>query len=1487
MPLPGGASDKAGNSYERRWTVFVMLDLLEHKAESLRIEVPGAEGHGSEFKLVVDGVPEWHQVKRQRTKGSWSIANLGSEKVLSNWWPRILAGERCVFVSGTGADELLELTDRANRALSWEEFNNAFLSAASVKQNFDKLGEYWNGEPEAVFDGLKQVGVRTLDESVLERFVIARLASLVSDGTPELAAALLGQLADSSLHLEVTPASAWDYLKAAGFRAKGFGSDKALATKIESRLVAHQTKVCGIAPTKHKIERPEAKAVFEHLQSGRRQVLVLGPAGAGKSVVSSQVLDLAQAAGWPALVLSADDLPDASNSDELGVKLGLPESPAVCLAGLAKGRQALLVIDQLDSVGIVSGRHPERLNRIADLVIELRGFPNLHIVLVCRSFDLENDGRLRTISMAEDSVSVPVGDLDESQVRQALRSVGVTRDLPARLLRLLSLPLHLAIYTELPLENLSSLDGARSVTELYNRYWDAKRTSCQYIRGGADQWQDVIGQMVERMSSRQELHVPNSSLDALDGQVKVMASEGVISRNGHVSFHHETFFDYCFARKFVGDGGRLKDLLAGDNQGLFRRAQVRQIMVYERSADFEAYLVDLSWVMGSPDVRLHIKSLVLTLALSFEEPSLREWQVIRALALASGFPLFEQFWLGLRRNPGWFSAIDAAGDWTLWLKGGGDLRSRSIWAMSGATLRHGDRIAGLLHLMPLADWVLDRRRFLEFGQVFENAELFDMLTCAIRNGEFDDGGWSNLEILLRRAAEADPQRAVEMIDAVLDRTIGRVRADCGGLSGIRSVLPLDGSPFGRGGFGSLPAQAPKSYVELILPALLMIIEENLRGPQEADDGRLARDAVWGLHMFGSCMGLLDQLFQGATAALGELAVVDPDSASQVLSGLRSVESDSAAFLLAHGYGGNPERFAGDAVAWLCETPGALVLGYVDAPSWVSRELIESVSRWCSPGELTRLVDLLMYFTTPFETSHKGLRSRGRTELCLLNALDAERRPAAAERRLAELRRKFGINDVEPPRGMFGGVVPPPISEEPAREMSNAQWLRAISRYSSTESMEWRDGERIGDAGTQAQVLQALAKEDPERFALLLMQIPAEAPDVYVTGLLHGLANAYLKPSLIAEVCTHLRSTGGSDVNRALIYFIRSHSEGSVPAEALGAVARLAAADPSASTGPRSADGWDAELAAMNSTRGAAVLAIGNLVAHDGTRLDRFRDLLVAIAVEPDEDVRVAVLAALAPALYLDPEWALRIFRDLDVEWSTPILRSSLLDRFIQHGARSGHAASVVGVVRAMLSSPEQDLRQSGARHLTFLSFEDSSLAAEVDALFCGKGEMERSAVVGVFANNVTNLAMRDRIIGFVTAGFDDPSKTVRESAARVFYSLSSEQLEAYDSMFVAYAQSASHLDGMTSALHLLQTSQYPLPLAALSVCERFLEANRTDVGSIASGVSADAHYVVELCIRLHAQHQEPDTRVRCLDLLDELVKEGVYGIEDDLAAIER
>ena len=76
-----------------------------------------------------------------------------------------------------------------------------------------------------------------------------------------------------------------------------------------------------------------------------------------------------------------------------------------------------------------------------------------------------------------------------------------------------------------------------------------------------------------------------------------MASEGVLSFDGkRYGFGHESFFDYSFARGFVAKEESLTAFLVKSEQHLFRRAQVRQVLVYLRDADREPVLPRTQWI---------------------------------------------------------------------------------------------------------------------------------------------------------------------------------------------------------------------------------------------------------------------------------------------------------------------------------------------------------------------------------------------------------------------------------------------------------------------------------------------------------------------------------------------------------------------------------------------------------------------------------------------------------------------------------------------------------------------------------------------------------------------------------------------------------------------------------------------------------------------------------------------------------------------------
>src|SRR5579871_4814393 len=95
MPLTGSQSDKFGNRYEGRWTVYCLSRILSEEVISIQLEPVGAEGDGVEFTLMpANGNKEYHQVKRQHGGlGPWSLANLKTVGVLPNFWNKLQAGD--------------------------------------------------------------------------------------------------------------------------------------------------------------------------------------------------------------------------------------------------------------------------------------------------------------------------------------------------------------------------------------------------------------------------------------------------------------------------------------------------------------------------------------------------------------------------------------------------------------------------------------------------------------------------------------------------------------------------------------------------------------------------------------------------------------------------------------------------------------------------------------------------------------------------------------------------------------------------------------------------------------------------------------------------------------------------------------------------------------------------------------------------------------------------------------------------------------------------------------------------------------------------------------------------------------------------------------------------------------------------------------------------------------------------------------------------
>ena len=580
MPLSGGAADKFGNRYEGRWTVYSMLRVLSEEAVSISLEVAGTPGEGVEFALgLSDGTTEFHQVKRQNGgQGPWSLRNLAAVNVLPTFKSKLNTNDsRCVFTSMSSADALQELVERARSAQSASQFRQEFLKSKALAAGFDLLRQIWDPCPEEeAYRMLRQMRVETIAEAMLAREASFRLETLV-DGDPDTAADVLAQYALESVHQTVYAQNIWSCLQGHAIQRRAWNNDPRVLAAVDTANARYLQPVRSRDIQGKALAHAESQTVLFKLQdaTGKRAILLSGNAGTGKTGVGAEVVERILALGWPMLALRLDRLEPAATPRLLGAQMDLPGSPATVLANVAHGRDCLLFIDQLDAVSTTSGRNPQFFDCVAEIISECAIHPHVHLMLSCRHFDLVNDERLRRLvgpsGIAEE---VQVQALPEDEVRRIVDTCGFSSQrLTSKQMALLAVPLHLRIFTEIISLQSSALEEAlrfETLKDLYDRYWEEKYRAVQGRLGREARWGPLCDLFFQRTLREQSLSVPAAVLDDLALDRAALVSEGVLVQEGkQVSFFHETFFDYAYARRFIASGQHLLDLLRSSEQHLF------------------------------------------------------------------------------------------------------------------------------------------------------------------------------------------------------------------------------------------------------------------------------------------------------------------------------------------------------------------------------------------------------------------------------------------------------------------------------------------------------------------------------------------------------------------------------------------------------------------------------------------------------------------------------------------------------------------------------------------------------------------------------------------------------------------------------------------------------------------------------------------------------------------------------------------------------
>ncbi len=1508
--FPGGTASKVADLYEVAWTVDSLLDLVAREVDELHLEPHSEDGLGIEFfRVLPSGEREYHSVKRQApgSLSGWTPAELtrsdpaSGRSILSDLFGHLDRSHvaRAVFVSQDSARALRELSQRAQSAPSAEEFRE--LLSLDLDESLGRLTRSLGRDEADLYGKLRRSEFSTVGHQDLIRFVEQRIPALVqaSDGKPAEPSevrACLGDFAWHHLGQIVRAAEVVSELQKHGYSEQPLAKATQIRTAIKDQNDTHLNRVGKTLVNGLHIPRSQVTDIVKELTTGDQSLLLAGSAGDGKTCVVAQVIEELRAADVPHLAISMDELGGVARSAQLGQQMGLPSSPAIVLGQMAAGRRAVLCIDQLDAISFVSGRNPQGKRVLDELVAQVSRYPQLRMLLACRSFDLDGDSSLSSLVRGDSPGArrIEVERLSTEDVYSALASAGLhDQDLAASQIELLRVPLHLFLFLG------GGTNRARfgSRQDLFDRYWDEKRRRVDEFVG-VGSFVQAVERLSNVLSSRQQLQAPPLQLTGHEAALDAMASEAVVFiEDGSVRFFHEAFFDYAFARTFLQTDADLVEWLTLDEQQqpLFRRSQVRQVLAFlrEPTSDRLLYLQTVQGLLREEKVRFHIKKLVLDWIGSLLQPTGEEWLVLEELPQG----LEAHVWGAISSSVPWFDLFRSMGRLESWLTANDERIDRVVMFLQTPDVLNARAPEVAKLVLPFVGqsdvwrerlWWIARR---ERG--FDSPEMQDLLIGLVADGTLDDVGPGtftdrSLWFVLYGLSTETPAFAAKVLGAWFDRQLERA-PELGLDVPLSDELGLVvDSQSSEHAIQECSRLAPLEFVSELFPRLIRLDESIPPQPIRAP---------------GTHGGLHEQLREALAQAMSVLARDDPEALDSIMEAEfpngRECTSWMSALVL-RAWSANPDSYAHRIVRFLLENPEErLQLGYdiwlgdTDFLAAISRSAVNAASSKCSDTSFGELENAILYLA---RRSSRQSPLFERTELALLRALHPGRIGEETSHRISELEHRFPEaterGAPKPPSDRTLQWVGSPISAETRAGTTDDEWLSTMVEYPD-EGPTWRNGDFVGGSGEVSRELEAATSDDPARFVALAHRMDSSQVPAYFEAILRGVTRSETsadRAGTLEQVSAVLRRISqlgvrvrGAEAARA----IEALADEDIPNDIVDLLCHVALHDPDPASDtwqePHStwgAPGAEAITQAINSSRGAAAIALARLLFADSSRWSSLKPTIEVLVTDRVLAVRAVAVRCLLAILDAYRSDALAGFSRL-TEGADAILASWYVAEFMRYAIFRDYSA-VRPIIEGLLNSASPEAVQSGAKLVTLASLWVDEAREDGDRLLV-MDEAARAGAAEVYAANLGDETVGPECERHLVAFFEDESDAVRKEAGNCWGALSPDQLASKGPFIDAFARSPT-FDAHSAGLlvHHLQKAQEPLPVELCDLAERSVAQFGDKATSIQFAEAGVASELSKLIVQLLDETEDPELEVRILDAIDDMQQAGFLGIDDQV-----
>lgn len=1196
-------------------------------------------------------------------------------------------------------------------------------------------------------------------------------------------------------------------------------------------------------------ERPEIDEAIQFLKEAEYQkvLLLTGDAGIGKSAIVAKIAQKLSDQAWLVLPFRLDILSPTYSAHQLGEQLGLPDSPVHALAEAALDQPCLLVIDQLDAVSMASGRHPQFFSVVRELIDEANLKPNIRVLLACRAFDLNNDDRFQQLIEANNPIAkqIHINELSEEQVKTTLKQKGFfLYKLKDKQICLLRNPLYITLFL-VSKPNETEAFEFQSLTDLYDLFWKQKQRILTFNLA------EALAPLAEEMSNAMGLSLPDTVLDHIPQQAEILLSEGILRQEGHkIAFFHESFFDYVYARRFLAGNQDLLSFLLIDEQHLFRRAQVRQVLTMLRQKNQKRYLKAVDDLLHSPDIRFHLKELVMSLLSSWPDPFDDEWEILEKYLFTPDLD-FILFYELFSSSPEWVRYLFLNGK----LKNYFESQETQYYLFSQQalhTLSDNDPDLFVKFATPYLEITNICQKLSETissGYRLNNRSYFNLIKEFYKLGSIENNRfWQFLKNLYSTQPDWAAQGAAQYLQT---------------LSHPTEVCERDW--YANKLFEQCAREYPQSFIKYILPEIFKLTQISL---DAISNNPFHTDNLWSI---GKSSRSSDIILKHTVQAIENLT---PEQFSEYQPKLKENKLELAQYLLIKGYTAHAATFADQAIETLYQLPARLHIYEQDSDHPSCAELLRAITPHASPSSLEKLESLLLQDKSKQKFSDW-------MKYCLLTAIVPNQRSLAIQKQINDLAYQFPKLDPHAfERRYWAGEIDFPLSIEDPQQMTDLQWVTVMEAYNSDyRKQRHQDGSITGGTSKIAGILHQQALKEPKRFINLFLHLPDSIIHNYFKGIVFNFTFISIDPQSIAHLFQKNRDFSSQISGFSFLRFFSKQPKANWPIEALQIIADYALNHPNPSP-----DDWRNNIRdndGSTSIRGFAARVIGHLLEARPEHFLFFRPIIEKMIYDPVIAVRVEIAYPVTVALKYDTKLALQWFVQL-ADTHDDFLKSFEAQKFMRQ-TYAQHFITIRPIIERMLQSNDATIAKEGAMLACLVAFTHPEAEDLAQQARTGSASL-RLGAAEVYSTNLNQSFAKEKCIQFLPLFFDDSDTNVRQQAGKFIFRFESEDFSKYQELLEAFTNSQAF--SITPFFLLMKREK---SITSIQWPEAFFDSAEA---YLSTGGYQHIQGLEELLFPLYTQqlnHPKPNlsTLKRCLNLFDQMTYQRAHEFRKGMKDLDR